>query len=135
MPAPSSAAVFPFVIVKPLIVTLLFEAIRNTRLAALPLMARLGAPGPDIVTFLFTMSWAVVKVIVPVTEKLIVSPSLAIPSASRNDPGPLSLVLVTVMISADTDAGTATMHNSARKPASAFILAAIFVFIQVGNTC
>jgi hypothetical protein len=43
-----------------------------------------------------------VKPIVPVTAKLIVSPSFASASAWRNEPAPLSLVLVTVIVSART---------------------------------
>ncbi|PYI49357.1 MAG: hypothetical protein DMF11_01330 [Verrucomicrobia bacterium] len=35
---------------------------------------------------------------VPVTAKVIVSPSLASASAWRNEPAPLSLVLVTIMV-------------------------------------
>jgi predicted membrane protein len=39
---------------------------------------------------------------VPVTAKVIVSPSFAMASAWRNEPGPLSFVLVTVMVAART---------------------------------
>ena len=47
---------------------------------------------------LLTKSSPDVSPMVPVTAKVIVSPSLAIASALRSEPGPLSLVFVTVMI-------------------------------------
>jgi hypothetical protein len=47
---------------------------------------------------------------VPVTAKSIVSPSSASTSACRNEPTPLSLVLVTVIVSAYAES---TAHNNA----------------------
>jgi len=52
---------------------------------------------------LFTRSWLLVSVIAcPLSDgsKLIVSPLTASASAWRNEPGPLSLVLVTVIVAA-----------------------------------
>src|SRR5258708_4378298 len=68
----------------------------NTRLALLPLTVRLAAPGPLMVRFLLMATWPVVSVIVPVTPTLSVLPAQALAIALRNDPGPASLVLVTV---------------------------------------
>src|ERR1051326_3286711 len=55
-------------------------------------------PGPLIVMFLSITSSPLVKLMVPFTPKLIVSPSFASASAWRNEPGPLSFRLVTVMM-------------------------------------
>ena len=74
------------------------ELIKNTRLVALPSTAKLAAPGPLIVTLLFTVKLPLVSVIGPVTAKLIVVPSSASASAWRSEPAPLSLVLVTVIV-------------------------------------
>jgi hypothetical protein len=49
-------------------------------------------------TLWFTVKKPVVNVTVPEIEKLIVSPSFASASAWRNEPGPLSFALVTVMV-------------------------------------
>ena len=64
----------------------------NTRLFALPLIARLSAPGPEIVTFLVTSNSPLVKPMVPVTAKPIMSPLFASASAWRNESGPLWFV-------------------------------------------
>jgi len=48
---------------------------------ALPFTAKFSMPGPEIVMFLATNSSLLVNAIVPVTAKLIVSPSLASASA------------------------------------------------------
>ena len=53
-----------------------------------------------MVRLLLTTSWPLVSVIVPLTEKSIVSPSDALASASRSEPAPLSAVLVTVIVAA-----------------------------------
>jgi hypothetical protein len=63
-----------------------------------------------MVTFLSIASSPLVSPIVPVTAKVIVSPSLASTSAWRNEPGPLSFVLVTVMVVAYT--GIAAVQSS-----------------------
>ena len=55
-------------------------------------------PGPETVTLLSTNNSPLVSPIIPVTAKVIVSPSFASASAWRSDPGPPSLVLVTVMV-------------------------------------
>src|SRR5438093_11938952 len=65
--------------------------------------ARRFAPGPLMVIFLLITSSALVRLIAPVTAKLIVSLSCASASAWRSEPGPLSFVLVTVMVSARAD--------------------------------
>ena len=65
---------------------------------ALPLIARLSAPGPEIVMFLVTSNSPLVKPMVPVTAKPIMSPLFASASAWRNESGPLSFVLVTVIV-------------------------------------
>src|SRR5689334_19711712 len=85
----------------------------NIRVALLPSILRLDAPGPMIVRFL-CMPRVLPSVIVPVTPKIIVSPEDALSIALRSEPGPLSLVLVTV-IGAPNAAETArlAMHNSA----------------------
>src|SRR5262249_35263512 len=68
----------------------------KTNNAWFPSIESCSAPGPEIVMFLLIGSAPLVSVIVPVTAKLIVSPSWAIVRARRNEPGPLSFVLVTV---------------------------------------
>ena len=79
----------------------------TARLAALPLTASISAPGPLMLTLLFTTKLPLLSVIVPVTEKSIVSPSAAAASASRSRhpaPGQFpavaapSPVLCTVMV-------------------------------------
>src|SRR6478672_7890836 len=56
-----------------------------------------------MVTLLFTTSWPVVSVIVAgyVRLKSIVSPSFASMSACRSEPAPLSLLFITVMVTAE----------------------------------
>src|SRR5579862_608063 len=64
-------------------------------------MASRFCPGPTMLTLLVTASSPLVSKIVPETpEASIVSPSVALASASRNEPGPLSLVVVTVRVAA-----------------------------------
>ena len=60
-------------------------------------------PGPWMLTFLLTTSSSEVRLMfLPLSagSKLIVLPSLASASAWRNEPGPLSLVFVTVVVAA-----------------------------------
>src|SRR5437660_1166094 len=94
-----------------------------------PLTARLGAPGPEMVILWLTVSSPVVRVIVPVTAKVIVSPSFAMLSACRNDPGPLSLVFVTVMVMAY--AGPAAMISSAAAMAADLVNGVNLFFIFI----
>ena len=57
-----------------------------------------------MVTSLSKFSWPLVSVIFcPLSDesKLIVSPSFTLTSAWRSEPGPLSLVLMTVIVSVD----------------------------------
>src|SRR5205085_1896731 len=116
MPPPSRTVwllAFPFVTVRPEIVTVRPEPIWKTRLVALPFTARFAAPGPEMVMLVLTSSSPLVSPIVPVTAKLMVSPSLASASAWRNEPGPLSFVFVTVMVAAEaeiTAAPTSAKH-------------------------
>src|SRR5206468_991770 len=59
------------------------------------------APGPVMVRFLSITNSPLVRVtVVTLGAKLIVSPGEASRIACRNDPGPLSLMLVTVMVAA-----------------------------------
>jgi len=104
MPPPSKPA--PFVMVNPEMVTVLSVPTKKTALLA-PLIARLAAPGPEIVMFLPTMNPSLITEIVPVTEKSIVSPFLAAAIASRSrqpEPGQFaafatpSPVFCTVMV-------------------------------------
>src|SRR5437762_1905667 len=69
--------------------------------------ARRFAPGPLMVMFLLITSSPLVRPMMPVTAKVIVSPSFASASACRNEPGPPSLVLVTVMMFASADTAAA----------------------------
>src|SRR5262249_12949057 len=81
---------------------------KRTRLASLPLIVSWFAPGPAIVTLLETNNWPLVRVIVPeTTVASMVSSSLAAASAARREPGPLSSVLVTVMVAASAQGRTA----------------------------
>src|SRR5216117_2588088 len=51
-----------------------------------------------MVRLLFTSSSPLVNPMAPVTAKVIVSPLLTSMSAWRNEPGPLSLMFVTIMV-------------------------------------
>src|SRR5437016_4955985 len=127
-PPPLPVASNPLVTVKPEMVTV-EPKFSNTRNVALPLTARLGAPGPEMVILWLTVSSPVVRVIVPVTAKVIVSPSFAMLSACRNDPGPLSLVFVTVMVMAY--AGPAAMISSAAAMAAELVNGVNLFFIFI----
>src|SRR5207302_8288240 len=89
---------------RPEIVTVTPFMTRNTRLVVLgklPLMARLVGPGPLMLRSLVMTNWPLVRVIVPVTPVAsMVSPFAAPASAARNDPAPLSAVLLTVIVAA-----------------------------------
>src|SRR5262245_2811401 len=84
--------------VRPEMVTVSPEVMWNSRLLALPFTVRFSAPGPEIVTFLATNNSPLVNPIVPVTAKPIMSPSFASASGWRSEPGPLSFVLVTIIV-------------------------------------
>ena len=90
---------------KPEIVTVAPETtIRKTRLAMAPSTARRSAPGPLIGTLLSTANSPVVSVITPeMPVASIISPLFASESAWRREPGPLSLVLLTIMVLAFTE--------------------------------
>src|SRR6266542_4350902 len=118
--------------VRPEMVTFLPGPMWNTRLVAFPSTARLAAPGPSIITFLSTGSSPLVNTIVPDTAKVIVSPSFAMASAWRNEPAPLSLVLVTVMVA--PCARSATAKNRATAIATGLIRVVIFLGGFMGSS-
>ncbi len=75
--------------------------IANTPLVPPPLTVSSPAPGPTIWRFLLMSSAPLVSVIVwpsSFEENWIVAPSLALMSAWRSEPAPLSLVFVTVIV-------------------------------------
>src|SRR5690349_13476789 len=77
----------------------------NTRLRPLPLMARLVGPGPRMFRFFSITSSPLVRPMVrplSVLVKVIVPPGQTFEMASRNEPAPLSLVLVTVILLTQT---------------------------------
>src|SRR5439155_9667599 len=74
-------------------------AVWKTRLVVLPSTASTPAPAPLIVTLLSTSNCPVVSVITPeIPVASIVSPLFASASAWRNEPRPLSLVLLTMIV-------------------------------------
>src|SRR5882724_4642064 len=88
-------------------------AISNTLEELFPLITRVEAPGPLIIRSWLIKSSPLVSVMIAgkvIWAKLIVSPGEAFAIASRSEPGPLSDVLVTVMVLPKTD--------TALKPAS-----------------
>src|SRR2546427_9629957 len=86
--------------VRPEMLTVALEPISKTRVAPWPLSARFVAPGPAMLRSFVMSNSPVVSAIVPVTAKLIVSPSAASAMAWRKEPGPPSLALVTVRVAA-----------------------------------
>src|SRR5262245_14214379 len=111
MPPPPGPTPNPLVMVNREMVA--FDAkLWNTRKAALPLIARLAAPGPLIVTLCVIASSPLVSRIVPETPVAsMVSPSAALARQARSVPAPLSAVLVTVQVFACT--GIAAAKRSA----------------------
>lgn len=105
--------VFPFAKVIPEIVAVTPDPTTNIRFALLPLIVRLDAPGPVIVRFVL-MPRVLSSVIVPVTPKIIVSPEEALTIALRSDPGPLSFVLVTVIVAPNAGETTRLPRMSPR---------------------
>jgi hypothetical protein len=84
-------------------VTVSPEPIWKTRLEALPSTASSSAPAALIVTLLSTNNSPLVRVMTPeMLVASIVSPSFASRSAWRKEPGPLSLVLLTMIVPAFT---------------------------------
>ena len=99
MPPPESAR--PLLTVRPEMVAVAPDVTLKMRKSGVPLaklrwMVRRVAPGPEMVRFLPMSSSALVSSMVPLTAKSIVSPAAASAIALRNDPGPLSAVLMTV---------------------------------------
>src|SRR6478672_8246302 len=103
MPPPYRPEAEPLTMLKPEISALAPSLTWKTRLAWLASTAKLFGPGPLMLTILFTTSSPLASVIVcPLSEesKLIASSLWASASACRNEPGPLSRLLVTVMVAA-----------------------------------
>src|SRR5215471_11492714 len=91
-------------------------------MALFPSRARLVVPGPLMVR-LVLISRLLASVMVPPTLKLITSPGCAFVTASRSDPGPLSFVLVTLMLAAYAREVNNTKHTS-REPSVRTVMAA-----------
>jgi hypothetical protein len=73
----------------------LTSKIRNGGAVGSRWTARRSAPGPTMFASVVRVSWPLVSVMAPVTAKVIVSPGATVEIAARNDPGPLSAVVVT----------------------------------------
>jgi hypothetical protein len=97
--------------VTPEIVAATPELMEKTSTVLLPLIARLDAPGPLIVTFVPIVS-VLASVTVPVIPKLMVSPGLAVAIAFLREPGPLSLLVVTVMVLPKAGAAAKAVSNT-----------------------
>src|SRR5262245_38111825 len=105
MPPPSKTLLariaLPSLIVRPLMLTFTLGATSNTRELPPPLTFSRPAPRPRIVTSLVMFSSPLVSVIVwksSCGSKAIVVLFLARAISARSEPGPLSLVLVTVSV-------------------------------------
>src|SRR5438045_9689721 len=121
MPPPPSA--LPFRIVTPEIAaTTKTLLISRTREDLFPTIARLKGPAPRIVKFLSITTVPPVNVIVPATLTLMVSPADEIATAFRNEPGPLSNVLVTVSVLPKAEAAIRRTHML-KKARIVFVLA------------
>src|SRR5262245_65499951 len=116
-------------------VTFIRGAMRKTRLALFPLIARFTAPGPRIFRFLVTASSPPVSVIVAGTgsANVIVSPLRELLMAARNDPAPLSAALVTVRVAACDMAGAAA--SIARNVRTADVKVSGLAFISLTGPC
>lgn len=82
-------------------------AITNTRLALFPLIEISPGPGPSKMTLMETGRCPLVSVMVwpwIAAENWMISPESAEASVARNEPGPLSLALVTVSVAACAEA-------------------------------
>ncbi len=73
---------------------------------------RFEAPGPEITKSLLISNSPLVNTIVPLTEKSIFSPGAAPAIAARNEPEPLSAVLVTVAASPGKTIAEAAKHRT-----------------------
>ena len=122
MPPPRSAGntvpvTKPLVMVRPERLTTVFGPMWNTRLRVSPSTVSPAGPGPSRATLLLTNSSPLVSRMVPETPVAsMVSPSAAAASAARNVPGPLSAVLVTVIVPASaawraSSAGSSRVAN------------------------
>jgi len=96
----AAPAPLPPVIVKPERTLVIPGLMRNTRLELLPEIVRPPAnPEALIVILLLSVTWLLVSVMVlPVrfAPNMTVEPEGMVETMSRNDPGPLSLVVFTV---------------------------------------
>jgi len=116
----------------------------KTRLAWLPLMVRFAAPGPLIVRSSVTVSWPLVRVIVPLTPNVMTSTvgagspagqastialvfAASIASRSEQSPSPFSSSSVVVTTSAAACAGVAeiTPESARRKTSEATCLGSV----------
>src|ERR1044071_7065217 len=123
MPPPLSE-LYPLVMVRPEMVTTVFEPVRKTRLVAFPSTARFAGPGPRMVTLLVTSNSPVVRRMEPeVPVASMVSPLAALARTVRSVPGPLSAVLVTVIVAArlvhGPRAAAVAQSNNSRAPTTA----------------
>src|SRR5437762_1248440 len=84
-----------------------------------------------MVILVSTSNSPLVRPIVPVTAKSIVSPSLASASTWRNEPGPLSLVLVTVMVLACS----ATPLAKKKMTTIANLMLGLLLILILASTC
>ena len=92
----------------------------------LPSTASTLAPAPLIVTLVFTSNSPLVSVMAPETPLAsIVSPLLAMTSAWRSEPGPLSLVLLTTMVVAC--AGIVRAQTKGKQIATALSLLTLLI--------
>src|SRR6266446_554651 len=140
MPPPAEAA--PLLIVIPAMVTVwpgLTWKIRKAAAATSRWTERTSAPGPLIVRFFVITSSPLVRMIVELAMlNVIVSPFCAAASAWRNEPAPLSPVLVTVMpggvgVGVDTGVGVGVGVSVADGvPVAVAVAVAVAVGVAVG---
>jgi len=83
--------------------------------AELRSMLNKPAPGPCTPSDLLMSNSELVKVIVPVTAKIIVSPLAELTITCRSDPAPLSAVEVTVFVAQNPDNGIRANTKSAQQ--------------------
>jgi hypothetical protein len=112
IPPPFEFVTLPNAMDKPTRVLLLPAVIVKIRTRPPPLMEMKFVPGPRIIVFAVIAGRSLDRKIVPLTfENRIVPPSAAFTSkiACRNEPGPVSSVFVTWMVSA-AGSGTARLR-------------------------
>src|SRR5882724_1445280 len=125
-PPPELSPLWPLVMVRPEMLTVLL-LILNTRLVVLgklPFTARLAGPEPLMLRLLVMSNSPLVRIIAPNTPVAsMVSPFVALASAARNDPAPLSAALVTEIVAALTlvDPAHSSVRTSAGRKTCGFI--------------